>query len=282
MGDNSKIQWTSASWNPFQGCRKISQGCARCYMFRDKERYGQDPTNVHRSSRLTFEKPLKWQREAERGDRTGDACRVFTCSWSDWFIEEADAWRDDAWAIIRACPLLTFQVLTKRSDRIAGHLPTDWGAGWPNVWLGVSVEDRENLGRIDDLRIIPAAIRFLSVEPLLGDVGEIDLSGIAWVIVGGESGNETGKYEARPCDIEWIRSIVRQCLDTGVACFVKQLGSKPYVVRDLRSQGQPAGMPDNIFRVLLDLRDRHGEDWSEWPEDLRVRNFPIVEAPTHA
>jgi protein gp37 len=246
-------------------------------MFRDKERYGQDPTRVHRSSVATFDAPLRWQREAERGDRVGHDRLVFTCSWSDWFVEEADgAWRDDAWAIVGACPLLTFQVLTKRIERALGNFPADWGAGYANVWGGVSVEDQAMAEeRIPPLLATPWRLRYLSVEPILGAIDRIigdDLGpvfvggetvpGIDWVIVGGESGNDTGGYRARPCNLDWIRSIVVQCKGADIPVWVKQLGSKPFL------------------GGYLSLKDRHGEDWSEFPADLRVRQIPeVIHAP---
>lgn len=261
-------------------------------MFRDLERYGKTPTAVVRTSRATFEKPLKWQREAERGERTGTDRLVFTCSWSDWFLEQADPWREEMWAIIRECPLLTFQVLTKRADRIADHLPEGWGEGWPNVWLGVSVEDQAMAdGRIPHLLRCPAAVRFLSVEPLLGPVN-LGLWRVAhpkhdgrwpteevrnfWVIVGGESGTKTGRYRSRPCDIDWIRSVIRQCAAAGVPCFVKQLGSDP---RE-RVKGPEFGLPEGTvadgYSWSMRRRDTHGGDPSEWPADLRIREFPEV------
>jgi protein gp37 len=161
MGEKSAIEWTQNTWNPWQGCRKVSPGCKFCYMYRDKIRYGQDPTIVVRSSPATFNAPLKWKEPA----------LVFTCSWSDWFVEEADSWRDEAWDIIRRTPHLTYQVLTKRPERIANHLPADWGDGYPNVWLGTSVESQKyGMERIPLLQKIPAAVRFLSCEPLLGPV----------------------------------------------------------------------------------------------------------------
>jgi protein gp37 len=281
MGEHTEIQWSGATWNPWQGCHKISDGCKYCYMFRDKERYGQNPNLVGRSKPPTFNAPLKWQKEAERGDRSGSDCLVFTCSWSDWFIEEADPWRDEAWAIIRACPALTFQVLTKRADRIGNHLPLDWGDGYPNVWLMVSVENQAETRRIEELCKVPAAIRGLSVEPLLAPIdfrrgwvrgfdgtsyeGVFDdrrtllegPDGIDWVIVGGESGNETGKYRARPCDMDWVQSVVDQCKEAGVPCHVKQLGSNVY----------------SAFQRVR-FKDHHGGDMAEWPEPLRVRQFP--------
>jgi protein gp37 len=285
MGDTTGVNWSGATWNGWQGCRKISLGCKFCYMYRDKERYGQDPTVVHRSSKSTFDRPLKWQREAERGDRVGHDRLVFTCSWSDWFIEEADGpWRDDAWAIIRACPLLTFQVLTKRIGRAKDCFPSDWGGGYPNCWGGVSVEDQAAANsRIPELLRTPWVLRFLSVEPLLGLVdlrrgiylkrddprpwyGEgTSLEGIGWVIVGGESGNDSGKYRARSCDLSWVRGVVEQCRAAGVPVWVKQLGTRPF------HHGTVDG-----GAASLNLKDRHGEDWSEWPCDLRVRQIPAV------
>lgn len=206
------------------GCTKVSPGCAHCYMFREQRQYGNDPELVRRS-KTTFNKPLKW----------AEGKLVFTCSWSDWFHETADPWREDAWDIVRRCPQHTFQILTKRPELIADRLPADWGDGYPNVWLGVSVENSRYTWRADVLREIPAALRFISAEPLLGslflkprpldrfapagsptadDVSEggaptrerapLDLTGIGWVIVGGESGF---RKDARPLHPTWAREI---------------------------------------------------------------------------
>lgn len=204
MGETTAIEWTDATWNPWHGCRKISPGCKYCYMYRDKARYGQDPTKVVRS-KTTFDAPLKW-----KGRRN-----VFTCSWSDWFIEEADEWRDEAYEIIRKTPH-QYQILTKRPERIEGRFPDP---PISNIWLGVSVESAQYKHRIDTLREIPAAIRFLSLEPLLGPLGLIDLSGIHWVIVGGESGPE-----ARPMQPTWAREIRDQCIAASVPFLFKQWG----------------------------------------------------------
>lgn len=223
MSAFTTIAWTDRSWNPWHGCKKVSPGCAHCYMFRDKKRYGQNPNIVQRS-KTTFNDPLKWKEPA----------LVFTCSWSDWFHEAADAWRDEAWDIIRRSPHLTFQILTKRPERMAAHMPKDWGDGYPNVWLGVSVENQRWVSRIPHLLNIPAAQHFLSCEPLLGP---IDLKpilygyepswhefpdGISWVIVGGESGPD-----ARPMELDWARTIRDHCVDAGVSFFLKQLGGHP-------------------------------------------------------
>jgi protein gp37 len=265
MAENSSIQWTQHTWNPWQGCKKVSHGCKFCYMYRDKDRYNQDPTIVIRSAKATFNKPLTWK----------DTAMVFTCSWSDWFIEEADAWRQEAWEIIKKTPHLTYQILTKRPERIKQCLPPDWGEGYPNVWIGISIENEKSaLERIKILCEIPAKVRFLSCEPLIdeismrwkyvpknwreesGSVGQYEaMLHIHWVIIGGESGNDTGLYRFRPTKIEWIEGIINDCKTNNVPVFVKQLGT--HLAKELK------------------LHDRHGGDISEWPENLKIREFPI-------
>lgn len=213
MSKQTIITWTQHSWNPWRGCTKISPGCTNCYMFTAQERYGQDPSKVLRTK--TWGEPRRWQKDAATDGRKE---MVFTCSWSDWFHEDADPWRDEAWAVVKSCPNLMFQILTKRHENIADRLPADWGEGYPNVWLGVSFENRRyGLPRLETLRTINAVVRFLSIEPLLEDVGRIDLTGIDWVIVGGESGPGW-----RPMDTAWARSIRDQCAAAGVAFFFKQ------------------------------------------------------------
>lgn len=253
MGEQSKIQWTEATWNPWHGCEKVSSGCKYCYMFRDKNKYGQDPTVVSKS-KTKFKEPLKWKKGKI----------IFTCSWSDWFIEEADGWRDEAWKIIKATPHHTYQILTKRPERILECLPDDWGAGYPNVWLGVSIENEyTRIPRIRDLCDVPAKVRFVSAEPLIGylDFLHDDVvtsvqfqQDIHWVIIGGESGNDTGKYRYRKCDMIWFRGIIEDCKEANIPVFVKQLGTH--------------------ISKQLGLKARHGGDIDEWPEELRVREFP--------
>lgn len=263
MAIKSKIQWTEATWNPWHGCKKVSPGCKFCYMYRDKERYNQDPTTVLRS-KTKFKDPLKWE----------SPMTIFTCSWSDWFIEEADEWRNEAWDIIKRTPQHTYQILTKRPERIVDHLPEDWGGGYENVWLGVSVESQAQLHRMCTLYDIPAKVKFLSLEPLIGPIdlfqhmtssptfddpgnaGEPILWGMDWVIIGGESGNANGKYKYRPCAISWIEKIIEQCQEenTQVPVFVKQLGT--------------------YLSSHLSLKDRHGGNMEEWPKKLRIREMP--------
>ena len=259
MSDSTKIQWTDHTWNPWQGCVHISPGCDNCYMYRDKRRYGQDPEAVVRSKPPTFDRPRRWNREASE---SGERRLVFTASWSDFFAREADAWRPDAWALIRECESLTFQILTKRHGRIAENLPDDWCEGYPNVWLGVSAEDAVWWNRrVKVLRDIPAAVRFVSYEPALGmlDPAVNSACGIDWVIIGGESGGR----EARPFDLFWARTALRICRRDGAAPFVKQLGSH---VLGRAEVGGPL--------IRLRTKDRAAGDPTEWPEDLRVREWP--------
>lgn len=300
--DRTSIEWSGVTWNPFQGCRRKSEGCRFCYMFRDMERYGRDPKHIHRSADATFRKPLKWQREVDQGKRAGNDRMVFTCSWSDWFIKEADVWRDDAWSIIRDCPGLIFQILTKRADRIADHLPAFWDEIRDRCWLGVSAEDQKNY----DLRrpFVDAdlsPVMWWSLEPLLGPI-DLDLDGYTnkptWIVGGGESGSLAN---ARPFNLGWAASLQDQCREAGVEWFFKQSGSHPivdyYGDDDLRdwalnqrhtiyqspggdpwhhsTHGQPG--PRAVIRVKL--KDSHGGDIEEMPESLRVREFPKTEVP---
>ena len=206
MAESSTIEWTEATWNPWHGCLKVSPGCAHCYMYRDKRRYGQDPSLVVRS-KTSFDAPQRWK----------EPKMIFTCSWSDFFVAEADQWRMEAWEVIRKTPHHTYQILTKRPERIIEHLPD----GWPfqNVWLGVSVENPRFYWRIDSLKQIPASVRFLSLEPLLSAMSCLKLEGISWVVVGGESGPG-----CRPMKPEWVREIQSQCRKAKVAFFFKQWG----------------------------------------------------------
>jgi protein gp37 len=219
MTEHSAIEWTESTWNPWMGCTKVSPGCDHCYMFTEQRRYGTDPELVRRS-KTTFTQPLKWK----------EPRLIFTCSWSDWFHKRADEWRDEAWDIIRRTPQHTYQILTKRPGRILRHLPADWGEGYPNVWLGTTVENQDAVHRARALIQVPARVRFISAEPLLGsvDFGAKDsaldspLSKIDWIIIGGESG-----AQCRPMDLDWARSLMTQARMYGTAIFLKQLGGFP-------------------------------------------------------
>jgi protein gp37 len=214
----SSIEWTDETWNPVTGCVKVSPGCKHCYAERFAERFrdvedhpfkeGFDPTL--RPDRIDH--PKSW-----RAPR-----RVFVNSMSDLFGEFVPAnFLASVFETMRTTPRHTYQVLTKRADRLRRWTNTQpWLANAPHIWLGVSVEDRKyGVPRIDQLRRAVASRRFLSVEPLLEDIGAVELTGIDWVIVGGESGPG-----ARPMSAEWVRKVRDQCVDQNVAFFFKQWG----------------------------------------------------------
>lgn len=229
MGENTNISWTDSTFNPWWGCSKVSPGCDHCYAENLDRRTGRDSWGPRKTPRIlsddNWRKPLRWQKghagfEAEHGHRH----RVFTGSMCDWADKNAPAeQRARLWNLIRNTPALDWQLLTKRAPNIRTYLPSDWEEGYPNVWLGVTVENKEHgLPRIDVLREAPAKIRFLSIEPLLEDLGELDLSGINWVIVGGESGPG-----CRPMDLAWVERIRQTCEDQHVPFFYKQRGGHP-------------------------------------------------------
>lgn len=214
MAEKTGITWTGSTWNPWYGCEKVSQGCKLCYAEREFEKRGQNFRLVTRS-KTKFNDPLKWARNKTILDNS----MIFTCSLSDWFIPAADEWRDEAWDIIRNTPYI-YQILTKRPENIISRLPKDWGEGWPNVWLGVSVESQEYLKRAEILADIPAALRFISYEPALGRIDFTPiLKSYRWLISGGESG-----YNPRPSYEDWFEYTREQCRRFGVAYFHKQNG----------------------------------------------------------
>jgi protein gp37 len=214
MATKSTIEWTEMTWNPVTGCTKVSEGCRHCYAERMALRLRAMGNHRYTNGfEVTLHDDLVNLPRSLRQPRV-----IFVNSMSDLFHEDVpEEFIGRVFETMAACPQHTFQVLTKRSGRLremAGWLP------WPkNVWIGVSVENQRVLGRIDDLRQVPAAVRFLSCEPLLGPMEDLDLDGIAWVIVGGESGPG-----ARPMKPEWVESILKQCRRAKVAFFFKQWG----------------------------------------------------------
>lgn len=261
MGSSSKIQWTDATWNIAVGCSKVDADCKFCYMYRQSLNATRYKPNEVRRTKGVFKMPL----------RLTTPSKIFTSSLTDFFHEDIDMYRAEAWEIIRQCPEHTFQILTKRPERIEACLPKDWGEGWPNVWLGTSVGSQEGIHRAITLSKIDAVVKFLSLEPLHGPidlkeakfyVGEpLDewfnvLPAFEWVIVGGESGNENGKYRYRECRLEWIESIVKCCELDHIPVFVKQMGT--HLAKELK------------------MKDRHGGDIDEFPEHLKIRKFPNV------
>jgi protein gp37 len=212
----SAIEWTEATWNPVTGCTQVSPGCAHCYAKTFAERWRGVPGHHYEQGfdlRLwegRLEQPLRW-----RAPRT-----IFVNSMSDLFHEDISfEYIARVFEVMTAATQHTFQVLTKRHERLA-ELATqlDWP---PNVWMGVSVENRRFVKRADYLREVPAAVRFISAEPLLGPLEGLNLEGVDWLIAGGESG-----HRHRPVRIEWIRDLRDRCAAHDVAFFFKQWGGR--------------------------------------------------------
>ena len=271
MADGSKIEWTDATWNPVRGCSmaKGSElgGCLNCYAARYAVRGLQrdssgKPFAIMRDSgprwtgkvelvESTINRPLFWRKPR----------RIFVNSQSDLFHESLSFEEiDRVFTVMVAADWHTYQILTKRPERMLAYFGSgrhDGGYGpdrldyhmEQNIWLGVSVEDFPTWdARVHLLKSAPAEKRFVSYEPALADLGYVDMGGLDWVIVGGESGPG-----ARPFDVQWARNTIDQCKEAGVACFVKQLGA--------------------FYGSTLN-NDKKGGDWSLWPEYLRVREFP--------
>jgi protein gp37 len=214
MAAGSHIEWTEATWNPVTGCTKISAGCKNCYAERLAFRLqAMGNKRYENGFQITLHHDVVDLPKLWRSPR-----RIFVNSMSDLFHRDVPLkFIQRIFDSMRDCPHHTFQILTKRSERLRELAPMlEWS---PNVWMGVSVEDSRVLSRINDLRTVPARIRFLSCEPLIGSVGRIKLTDIHWVIVGGESGPR-----ARPMKVEWVREIYHACRRYDVPFFFKQWG----------------------------------------------------------
>lgn len=255
------IKWINATWKPKFGCRKVSAGYKYCYMHRMM--HFDNPSNVRRNELHLFNAPLKLKRPL----------MVFTCSMSDFFIEDADQWRPDEWKIIRATPHLTYQILTEKLERIAQCLPVDWGRiGYPNAWLGTSIE---NQSVIDRMIILPQLKTrdsnfklFISAESLIRPIDfvpnqklEDTYKLIDWIVAFGElgyklEGTRLGlKYYYRIKKSIWFDQIISQCKQYQIPFFMKQLG--------------------NNAANLLQLSDKKVEDISEWHLKFQIREWPL-------
>ena len=232
MSSKTRISWTDATWNPTTGCTKVSPGCKNCFAERVAKRLqAMGQPHYANGFKLTLHGdalllPLRWTKPK----------RIFVDSMSDLFHEDVPLqFIHRVFDVMRSAPRHQFQILTKRSDRLFLVDPEIDAFGWPaNVWMGVSVENADYAGRIDDLRATRAAHKFLSLEPLLSPLPDLHLEGIEWVIVGGESGPGH-----REMDIAWLEDIVAQCHAQGVKCFVKQdSASRP---------GQQGRLSDELF-----------------------------------
>jgi protein gp37 len=317
VGEATKIQWCHHTFNPWIGCQRVSPGCVHCYAEAYDKRVGGVPKSQQqdgvgavlrwgpnaprtRTSLSYWKQPLKWDREAQAA---GVRKRVFCASLADVFEDrpELAPWREDLFGLIASTPHLDWLLLTKRPENIRRlhpekHLLSYARTRWSNVWLGTTVEDQQRANeRIPHLVAVPAAVRFLSCEPLLEPVnldpltcpncfehdahfedlpdqpgfcsqpwcGECDmemgspgwLDEISWVIVGGESG-----AGARPFSTDAANAIRQQCALAGVSFFMKQLGR----------------LPETIGKAWLPLSDKHGGDVADFPPELRVREFPEV------
>jgi protein gp37 len=255
MAENSKIGWTHHTMNFWRGCHKVSEECRHCYIGPIMKRGGRIPFGGPMRT-VDWSDPARWDRKA-RGD--GEPHRVFTCSMSDFFHPSADQWRGEAWEIIRACTNLDWLVLTKRPELAAGRLPPDWGQGYPNVWLGVTCGCRESLYRLPHLEQLPAAVKFVSAEPLLEPMDFRPYLGwLDWIITGCE---RAAKDQRQVMDLDWVRDIDQQCREAGVAHFFKQA----YLVEDGKEVGVPGEEPELDGHVV-----------QEFPEPSRRRALPVL------
>jgi protein gp37 len=266
MGAITRIAWCDATFNPWLGCLRVSTACDRCYAAALSWRYGWrdgrrrdlwDPgADRKRTSAAYWRGPLRWN---ERAQAAGTRRRVFCASMADVFDNKVPtSWRVDLWSLIRSTPALDWFLLTKRPQNIRDMLPADWGEGWPHVWLGTTTENQEEANRrLAHLVVIPAAVRFLSVEPMLEPVdvapwtAPLSRDGrppISWIIIGGESGGG-----ARPMHPDWVRGLRDQVHAAGAKLFLKQIGSN---------------------HALWPSVTGKGEDPAQWPADLRVQEFP--------
>lgn len=236
MGDVTKIEWADKTFNPWIGCQKVSPGCDRCYAESLSNRYGWVEWGPHgerrRTSEANWRKPIKW---AKAAGGTGKRPRVFCASLADVFDNRApDEWRMDLWRLIRETPELDWLLLTKRPENIAKMIPwaPNGGTPYPNIWLGTTAEDQAHYDRRwPILSGIPAAVRFISYEPAIGPVHDIngDTNAVPdWIICGGESG-----HGARMMDAAWARDVQMQCKFRGAKFFMKQMTGKKPIPDDL-------------------------------------------------
>ena len=258
---NSKIEWTGATWNPLRGCARVSEGCRYCYAERVADRFsgpgqayeglttrGKDGQPRWNNEIMLvphmLRKPLSWKQPR----------RIFVNSMSDLFHEKVPFdYIQQVFDVMQQASWHEFQILTKRAERLADLAPQlEWA---PNIWMGVSIEDYTVIDRIDHLRAVDAAIRFLSIEPLIGPITDLNLEDIHWAIVGGESGTQ-----ARNMDPYWAVDILAQCRQAGIPFFMKQMGSQ-------WAKGER-------------LKDSKGGDINDFPPSLRVREYPQLSERT--
>lgn len=295
--ENTKIQWATHTFNPWEGCTKVSPGCANCYAEARNHRFGADNWGKgkprRRTSKANWSKPHRWNNEDPYTAQY--RARVFCASLADWLDDEVPiAWLADLLKLIHDTPNLDWLLLTKRPENwrsrveaagdshfdhgdrnVTGWLQDWWKCGFapPNVWIGTSVEDQIRANqRRESFGLIPARVHFVSYEPALGPVDWRGWEFADQIICGGESGKNS-----RPCDIRWFRDTRDWCRKNGVKVFVKQLGSLPFC------DGNPIFTRHTFGPVVQKTHrpkiDKKGGDMDEWPEDLRVREFPVPPSP---
>lgn len=273
MGEVTGISWTDHTFSPWEGCFKVSPGCAHCYAEARNERFNDGahwgpPATTPRLMRSPsyWKQPERWNRDAAKA---GARRRVFCSSLSDVFEDHPGVVADRIrlFALIEQTPNLDWQLLTKRPENMARLAPRSWETRWPdNVWAGTTAENAEMLARrAPYLRQIPARVRFLSCEPLLEPLEDFVLyaDGIHWVIAGGESGSKARRYM-----LDWARRLSCDCADLGIAFFHKQCGDDPW-----EGYEGPGAEPSDRIRSVK-FTAHHGADPAEWPAPLRIQDFP--------
>lgn len=252
MGLTTGISWTDSTFNPVIGCTKVSDGCKFCYAETLNHRWKGGNWGPGAPRRVTsdsnWKQPVKWDKDAEKANKRH---KVFCASLSDCFdLEWPEGIRERLWSLIEQTPHLDWLLLTKRTDNIVKMVPKTWlDKPLYNVWYGTSVEDNRVRERIDILAEVPAVMRFLSIEPMIGDIDYPEsFKKINWAIYGGESGSERGMDE------EWVRKGIKVCRENKVTPFVKQMGS--------------------VWAKKNKSLDSKGGNPLEWAEDLRVQEFP--------
>lgn len=266
MAENSRIQWTHHTFNPWIGCTKVSEACKFCYAEKLTHRWHYEWGPQAERKKTSFEywkQPLRWN---EKAKNEGVRYRVFCASLADIFDDHESIkqeWRDELWRLIKITPHLDWLLLTKRPENYEKFLPADWGDGYPNVWLGISVENQERAAeRIPLLTRVKAAVRFLSVEPMLdlikiNEIPDVNPTLIDWLIIGGESGPLT---KIRKLNTLHVKIMMLEAKVYGIKIFFKQLGT--------------------ILAKELGLQDFKGGDFDEFPADLqglKIRQFPTKE-----
>jgi len=272
MAKTTSIAYADSTWSPWVGCSHESPACSHCYAeaqnkFRKWNGGTWGPGTPRKvTAHASWRNPIRWNHEAALGvcGKDGQHWIVFVGDHCDIFDEEGPTdVRREMWELIRATPHLTWLMLTKRPQHFSQYLPADWGPGYENVWLGVTAENRHHAHqRLAILRNTPAKLRFASFEPLLEDLHDLNLDGIDWAIVGGESGGK-----ARPFDLAWAHTIKAMCKESSTKFFFKQTGANPFE-------------DGNEFKIThkkpCGKRDVSGTYIGNFPIDLQVQSWPSM------